>query len=386
MTAPSSGHSEDPPESAAEYRRVLDAILAAGGEVGRDQFHALGEGDAEALDEALRAFADEHEAASLPVLGALGSDRASRPLRRAAKRALFRLSQRGITPPAVPPRPVVARQRHRAARAWVSAVDGSGSRATWILIEGAYGDLSLCSIIVSDTIGVVEVAGGEISKRRLETELAALRADQKLPWVETDPGRAVGLVVEALELHRVNGTSPPAEFARWQPLFAAATAATAPEPPSDPDPALVDRSGSLLDLPEFQGWFLDPEAVQHDAVDLLEARESRLVVSDQIKAEREEAIIARVVDREFVTEARTRWARRLLEMALVFEAIGRADHAQLARAAAGALADPAREARHQPLVNGLVRRALDAAGEVALGRVKADEVSRKPGPVTAPRR
>src|SRR5439155_1196568 len=83
------------------------------------------------------------------------------------------------------------------------------------------------------------------------------------------------------------------------------------------------------------GWFLDPEAVQADAVDLLAARESRLVVSDQTKAEREDAIVGRVISRELGPEARRRWARRLAEMALVFDATERADTGGLARAAAG---------------------------------------------------
>ena len=53
------------------------------------------------LDDALRSFADAHGAQALPALSVLagGSERA---LRRAAKRALYRLAQRGVTPP---PRP-----------------------------------------------------------------------------------------------------------------------------------------------------------------------------------------------------------------------------------------------------------------------------------------
>src|SRR2546427_11796566 len=45
------------------------------------------------------------------------------------------------------------------------------------------------------------------------------------------------------------------------------------------DPALVERWAALAELPEMAGWFLDPEAVQADAVELLAARASRLVVS-----------------------------------------------------------------------------------------------------------
>jgi hypothetical protein len=267
-------------------------------------------------------------------------------------------------------------------RAWLSGIDGSGSRAAWILFEDGRGGSELCSLILSDTAGIVDVAGGAISKRRLARELGELRASQKLPWVDTDPARAVGLVAEALGLHEAPGTAPPPAFARWRQRFEGAPPTPPPPPPVEPDPALVERSGDLLELPELAGWFLDPESVQADALELLEARESRLVVSDVIKAEREEAILGRVVAREFDAAARRRWQRRLAEMALVFEATGRPEQARLAEAAAAALAGGA--GRH-PLARALARRGLEVAGEVAVGRLAAADVSRKPEPVRSPR-
>src|SRR5207248_979977 len=80
----------------------------------------------------------------------------------------------------------------------------------------------------------------------------------------------------------------------------------------------------LLDRPELAGWFLDPASVQADAVDLLASRESRLVLSDQLKAEREEAIVSRVIEREIDDAGRRLWARRLGEMSLVLDAAGEA--------------------------------------------------------------
>jgi hypothetical protein len=365
---------------AEECRRVLDTLVAANAEVRGAELHALAAAPPDVLDEVLRAFADAHGAGALPVLTRLASDRAPRGVRRSAKRALYRLSQRGVTAPAPPPpRPVVTRDRERAVRAWLSGIDGSGARAAWIVFEGGFGGRLLCSLILSDTEGILDAAGGEITKKRLETELGALRAEQKLPWIEVDPARAVGLVAEALALHGRRATAPPDGFTRWRPLFEGASPAV-PPPSADVDVAVLDRSAELLELPELAGWFLDPESVQTDAVELLGARESRLVVSDQIKAEREQAIVGRVVERELGDEARARWARRLTEMALVFDAVARAEHARLARAAAAGLADPSRDPRHHPFAVGLVRRALEIAGEVATGRVSAADVRRTPSP------
>jgi len=359
-------------------RRALDVAIAEPARLDPAPLTALAARSPEAVDDLLHAFADAHGADALPVLDALTSDRIDRRVRRAARLALYRLAQRGVHPPPRPaPKPVVERRPERAVRAWLSGVDGSGSRAVWLLFEGAFGGQALCSLIVNDEAGVMDAAGGEITKKRLETELAGLRASQKLPWVEVDPSLALRVVGQAVAVHRARGTSPPAAFARWERLF------TPSEPEALPalaaEPALVERAPSLLELPELAGWFIDPETVQADALDLLQTRESKLVVSDQIKAEREEAIVSRVIERELGLEARRRWARRLIDMVFIFRATNRPEQAELAEAAAAALADEAREVRHQPFARTLVQRGIEIAAEVALGRVSASDVSRKPG-------
>lgn len=331
-----------------------------------------------ALEERLRAFANAHGADALPALTRLADSAPGRPVRRAAKRALYRLAQRGVVPaPAPPPAPVVQRRAPRAVRAWLSGIDGSGSRAVWILFEGPYGGGALCSLILNDVIGITEVAGGDITKRRLEAELASLRAAQKLPWVETDPARGVGLVAESLQIHRERGTAPPPAFGRWQAFF---TGAEAPEPPPSPvaDAELLARSDELLGLPELGGWFLDPETVQSDALEIQETRQSRLVVSDQIKAERLDAILRRVIEREFAPEIRRRWARRLVEMAWIFGATDRPEQAAIASAAAAEFVESDASPLRHPLARALAQRALELAGEVAAGRLRAADVSRRP--------
>jgi hypothetical protein len=359
-------------------RRALEAALADPARLDPAPLEALAAAAPAVVDDVLRAFAEAQGAGALPVLEALAAGRAGREVRRATRRALYRLSQRGVPAPRRPaPRPVVERRPERAARAWLSGVDGSGSRAVWLLFEGPWAGQSLCSLIVNDQAGVMDAAGGEITKKRLEAELSALRASQKLPWVEVAPEVAVAVVGEAVALHRARGTAPPAAFARWERLLPPA------EPPGlpalAPDPAREERAADLLELPEMAGWFLDPEAVQADALDLLQTRESKLLVSDQVKTEREEAIVSGVVERELGTDVRRRWARRLVDMAFIFRATDRPEAAALAEAAATALADEAREVRPQPFARALARRGLDVAAEVALGRLSAADVSRKPG-------
>jgi len=365
-------------------------LLSLEGSLHASEVPNLGEYPSAALGGALQALVKRHGPAAAPLLRAIADGSSAKAARKAARRAIYRLEQAGIVVPRSPTPPlgpVVKRRAEQPVRAWLSGIDGTGSRAVWILFEGGLGgQLQLCSLLLNDEAGILEAAGGSISKKRLETELRRLREHQKLPWVETDPARSCALVGEALALHAREGTEPPAEFARWRRLFS-----LPPSPPENAeasaggvDPLLLDRSAELLQSAELAGWFVDPGQIHEDALALLQARESRLVVSDQIKAERESAIVDAVIDKQFTDDARRRWARRLAEMALIFRATGREDTARLAAAAEAALADLLRTARHIPFVRALAMRGLEMGAEVALGRAKLAEVSRAPARKTRP--
>jgi len=361
-------------EAALACLAALEASLAGAGALP----DSLADVPPRTLEAALEALAKRRGPEALPLVTAVAERARTKAARKAARRVLYRLEQGGVTLPRAAPKPVVERRPEQVLRAWASGVDGSGSRAVWILFEGAFGGWALCALIVNDQAGVLEAAGGAISKKRLEGELRALRESQKLPWVEIPPARATALVAGALALHARLGTEPPAEFARWRPFFADARPPAEPEPPQIDDPTLLDHSRELLDLPEQASWFLDPGDLQSAALELLQARESRLVLSDEQKAERETAIVERVVDQAFTPEARRLWAGRLMEMAWIFDATGREREGRVCRATSHALEDLERSPRHLPFARGLAERGLAFASEVALGRVSAAQVSRVP--------
>ena len=396
MTAPATR------DEAAACLAALEAALAGGGPP------ALARVSPAALDDALRALAKRHGAASLRLLERLADAASDKAHRRAVRRALYRLEQAGLRPPraaaAAPARPVVTRAAEHPVRAWLSGIDGSGSRAAWILFEGGLGGgLRLCSLILNDEAGIMDAAGGPIARKRLGAELRGLRESQKLPWVEVDGRRACALVADALALHERLGTVPPPEFARWRRLFAAAPQlqgdlrpklgeaqpqasrtdtkmklpADMPSPDAETE-SLLDRSATLLDLPELMGWFIDPGRVQHEALALLQVRESRLVISDHIKAEREASIVDGVVEAQLADGARRRWAARLREMAEIFRMTGRLEPAAMAEQTAAALADIGRPATSVPFARALAARGIEVASEVALGRTRLADVSRAP--------
>ncbi|HEV8673156.1 MAG TPA: hypothetical protein VGX21_03855 [Methylomirabilota bacterium] len=338
---------------------------------------------------AAHALATLPDAASAAALAAAEPQASSKAVRTAIRRALYRLRQAGVTPPAgpAPARPAPAAPVPR--EAWASALDGTGSRGCWVVLEGPLGERTLLSAIVNDTVGLLDFAAGPIAKKRLEERLRAIRGESALPWVGLPPGWALHLLAEAAGRLEAAGTPLPGNLARWRSTLPPPVEATPPVYDHIParsvadDPSLLERSAELLALPELAGWFLDPPAVQAEALELLQAKESRLVVSDQVKAERRAAVIEGVIEAQFGPEARQRWQRRLEEQAWILLETGRAAAARLAVAAARALADPARPAHRIPFVRALVERSLEVAGEVALGRVPAEQVRRIPRPPRA---
>ena len=125
----------------------LEAFLAGAGALPDSLAHV----PPRTLEAALEALARRRGAEALPLVTAVAEGARTK----AARRVLYRLEQAGVTLPRAAPRPVVQRGVDKALSAWVSAVDGSGSRAVWILFESAFGGWALCALIVNDQAGVL---------------------------------------------------------------------------------------------------------------------------------------------------------------------------------------------------------------------------------------
>ena len=311
------------------------------------------------LDGALRELVRRRGADAAPLLRTL-ADQGRQELRKVAKLAIYGCGSRhlGAAAPASA-RPVIARPPERAVRAWLSGIDGSGSRAVWILFEGGLGGgLSLCSLILNDESGILEVAGGPITRKRLERELDSLREHQKLPWVDSDPARAGRLVAEALDLHARLGTEPP-RTSPGGPVFSATAAATLSDPrrrhpPRSTAPCWIARPSSPTSRSSADGSSSRARPGGRPA--LLQARESRLIVSDRSSGA--EAAIIEASSSALHGRCTTAVANRLSEMTLIFRPPG-ATTAAMAATVAAALGDEGRPARAIPLVRALVLRARD---------------------------
>jgi hypothetical protein len=329
------------------------------------------------------------QAEAAEALEAAEARATAKVVRTAARRALYRLRQAGVDRrPAAPP---PTAPRIGLGEAWMSAIDGTGGRGLWLTLTGPYGERTLLAAMVSDESGLLDFSSGAIPKKRVEERLRALQAESPLPWVAVPPGWTWATLVGAAERARATGGTVPPELDHWierlgrLPAEPAPIHARLPAPVAE-DPALLEQSAALLARPELTGWFLDPASVASESVEWLQARESRLVVSDQIKAERLAALVDRIIETRFDPAARQLWRGRLEEQAYVLLALGHAHEAAMAVAVGRALADPERRLSRIPFFRALVERSLEIAGEVATGRLSAEAVSRAPRAPASPAR
>ena len=363
------------------------------------------------LDAALRWLVREHGAAALPILRHCLADRperaiaaahalgtlplpeaaqalettegraATKAVRTAARRALYRLRQAGVDRPATAPQP--SQKRIALGDAWASAIDGTGGRGLWLTLAGPYGERTLLAAVLSDELGLLDFSTGAMPKKRIDEQLRAVQAESPLPWVPVPSSWAWATLVAAADRTRAGNHPVPPELAVWIERLGTPPAEPAPVYARLPaeaaaEPALLERSAALLALPELTGWFLDPAGVTSEALEWLQAKESRLVVSDQIKAERLAALIDRIIERDFDEPTRRRWQGRLEDEADVLLTLGRTAEAASAVAVAQALADPAATLHRIPFLRARVERSLEIAGEVATGRLSAEAASRAP--------
>src|SRR4030095_11986795 len=136
----------------AVTRPALEAALAGG------PLPDLTAVPADVLEAELRELGRQHGAGAAPLLQRRALGTPAKGVRHADRRARYRLPAPGASAAAAgrrpPTGPLIRRQPERATAAWLSGIDGSGSRAAWIVFAGGLGGgLRLCSLILNHEAG-----------------------------------------------------------------------------------------------------------------------------------------------------------------------------------------------------------------------------------------
>lgn len=337
----------------------------------------------------LDALGRSRQEAAAPILLAVAASAGPKEVRKEARRALHRLRAAGLAVPRPSPGPAVVatptvERKAELVEAWATAPDGVGSRALWLVAERPLGGVYAAAMVLNDLVGIKACSLEATTRKRYQQRLEEYRASLKLTSTTLPVEYARQLIGEALELNRESGFAVPAEARQYERVVA--------EPHRPFEQALIyaeirplevsmrpdylEASPSLLQEPELEGWLFDYEAVKRYAGELRQAQESRIILTDELKAERERQIIASAI-RDVMTPPLQRGLRRRLEeTAYIFLRTGRRHQATLAVAAARRLEEGA--ITIHPFLHALMRRSLELAIQAEAGQLPIELLRRNP--------
>lgn len=329
-----------------------------------------------AIAERLGAIATEESAALLQRIENEATDKA---VRKAARRALYRLKQRGVCAPEAPPEPAATAPAPPPVEAYVSLVDNNGDQIVW-LTRPLLGGLGRVVAIINDPVGLINAFFEIVSRKQLREERAAIERRTGVSLAPVDWRHADFIVHRAFEWARAAGARIPADYpamrARIIPTPLPET--PLPSPPADQagsgaqddDETLIAESSNVLTAPGAVCWMFTQEQVAPYMAEFVEAEQSPLVTTEETRGERFREMMHRAADRVFGGDASASWVRRLQENACYLSATGSSEHAAMLAAVARAL-EAGRAPRSIPLCEALVtigiaefvRSAMEGAGE-----------------------
>ncbi|HXR35337.1 MAG TPA: hypothetical protein VN754_05280 [Candidatus Binataceae bacterium] len=269
---------------------------------------------------------------------------ASGAVRREIRRALFKLRQHGIEPPAatavtsaaaVPaPAPNVS--------ALISPIDGEGARLVWLMKARSQGGLSRLQGLTAEREGLVGANLTHVSRRELREERRDIEQRSSIKLIEADYRLADFMLFEAYRRTPEARRGQVGNFlALRAEILADAPLAEYRHPVYDQfsDTIGQEPSVELLKEPELGGWIIAQEDLKPYLDEIADIRESPLVLNKYQQEERINAVVARAVEQLFAGERSTLMRRRLEDTAYYLARTGRINAARWAASAAARIRD-----------------------------------------------
>ena len=309
---------------------------------------------------------------SATALAELERQTANRESRKAARRALYLLSTRGIKPvaavivgEALPDQPTV-----ETLRAYATSLDGAGNRILFFEVADPDGGNPLAvQMMVNDQTGLQTSASARLTRRDLLHRVQQLEQLQRegLGFAEIPPDYGRWLLAEARELLRRQYKPSPAGVLELLPRIGVARhdylvspiyeAISLERLNAEQD---VERDPSaLFALPWFENWFFAVEEVLRALTDWENATDMSDAPDADEAAEKRESIVREVATDLFTPGVRARYVRRLEETADILWRLGHEADAKMAVIHAQELAADV-PVSESPFARALVERTLIA--------------------------
>ncbi|MEW6614375.1 MAG: hypothetical protein AB1401_02740 [Thermodesulfobacteriota bacterium] len=309
---------------------------------------------------------------SANLLLQMATEAQSKPLKKAIKRSLYRLKEKGIITEdrgTEESRLSVLRPPARVFEGYLSYIDYLGYRLVWLTQPRLTKGLYFFQVIINDTEGIKDFHGTEITKKMYREYLTGFKEKSPMPIVEAEPSYCQFLIQEGYTMATKRGHPVPTGYLKWKDIVGKPSGEVQrpliyscyEEDTIKADEALLTSSGTLFELPEFGNWVIRPDEIEQYAEKINEASKSKLVLTPIQKQERISQIYNDAADELFNEERRLLYKRRLEESAYIIYKLGKEKDARICLAAALALMSEGIPSSHHPFLLELVKRSLSSA-------------------------
>jgi hypothetical protein len=309
---------------------------------------------------------------AVKVLQTLEKMEAEKPVRRAVKTALYRLSRQGLVKeeeqPESEPVVLVPRPMDRQAEAWESWPEGQGERGVVLkLPDAGRGYLMAIGLVNSEGV-FYEFEAFQTTRKGVRELLEKMTDGVSDRLIEIPLEHLRFLYEEVGQTYQRQNMEPPAGYE-----VICKQLASHAEKPAGPhiyelldekeiagDISLLRSSDSLFEMQPFVSWRIPEELVSPFVERITQLRESRLVISESAQRERVEQIYREAASEIFTSELRGRYRRMLEEAALLLHLQNKEREARLALAVASDLKTEVGVLTEDTFILGLVKRAITA--------------------------
>lgn len=299
-----------------------------------------------AVDDAAiaRSLAEISAAESAAMLAEMEAESSGR-IRREIRRALYRLRQRGIVPPAPSVLVVDEPEIETDLSGLLSPIDADGARIAWLLKSRASGGLKRLWGLASETEGLLGASLESLTRKEFRADRAEIERRAGAPLIEAH-WRLVDFIL--CEAYR---RTPEDRRARVGNFLALRAEMVAASPPSAgfrhpiynefPDAAELEPSTELMREPEVAAFKLPESAVKPFADEAAAAQQSMIVLSRAQQEERVAAVVERAIAELLTGDNAYRLRRHLEDTAYWFARTDKPPQARWAAAAAAKIRDGA---------------------------------------------
>ena len=325
----------------------------------------------EAAERIIGDLADVPHETTTQILQRMVEEIHDKKTRKTVRRVLYRLKSKGVPLGEVHPdrgHSILRPSQAEPPQGYATAIDPIGQRLLVLVVAHAGRGYTLLHGVLSDTEGLVNFLGAEMSRKEVRAFLDHLSKESPFPMVEMEASYIAFLFSQTYQRTLERKKTPPQDYLHFkgeierlkkhyeQPLiYAFLSLSEVTE-----DDRWLKKGEDLLKEEPFVTWNIEEGLLQPYADTLVEAQGSKLFLNQGQKEARFQEVYLKALSEIFPEERRTLYGRRLEETAYILYRLGKEERAKIALATAADLRKPPNPFQPNPFLFQLVMRSIQA--------------------------